>query len=307
MTPGTIHLLLGRHGPRDHYLGGRYKSPARGRSSRSLAFPLTERTIHLFELITSSQLREPVPPGRIFSRISSHYDRTALAFARDVEGAGGKSYNAESRPSARMDRHYASLREEALAADLAFFKRPSFDRYLALAGIEARFGALREDLIAANLEHFASRGYDVVARLGRVHSTVRRISRSGFVVRTHIGAGSFFPEQVLKRRVLLGLDVREEDRERGYIDRFLRIVPAWEPDLGIPSHEFLLSLRGETLAAVHRRFDARARASRSLPDLRDLVRILEEDAGYRPPARISGGDPRFMRIQTEMGPLASGG
>lgn len=275
-----IQLLLGRHGARDHYLGGRYRSPDRGRRPRSLAFPLSERTVHLFERLTPSQLQVPVPPRHLFPRISTRYEVSATAFAQRVEAAGGKSYNVESRPSREMDRHYAELHAAAQRADLAFFKRPTWEGYLAVAGAEERFGALRESLIEANLEHFAARGHDVVARLGRIHSRARRIARRGFAVRTRIGAGCFFPEQVLKRRAIFGLEVREEDRRRGYVDRFLRIVPAWGRRTPLPSRDFLLGLRGERLAAVHQRFDAAARASRSLPELRDLLRILEEVAGY---------------------------
>lgn len=275
----TIQLLLGRHAGRDHYLGGRYKRPGRARPQCSLAFSLGEGTIHLFEHIAPSQFREPVPAVRILPRFSTRYDLTALAFARRVEAAGGRNYNAESRPTAAADREYAELWEAALRADLAFFKRPTWDAYLPLAAAEERFGALRENLIEDNVEHFASRGHDVVARLGRLHSRVRRIAGRGFVVRTRIGGGTFFPEQVLKRRALFGLEVREEDRMRGYIDRLLRIVPAWKPGLGLPPQEVLLSLRGEALAAVHERFDTAARASSSLPELRDLLRILAGEAG----------------------------
>ena len=274
---GTIQLLLGRHAARDHYLGGRYRRPER-RRARHLAFPLSERTIHLFELITPSQLREPVPARSILPGFSSRYDLTAAAFARRVEAAGGKCYNAESRPDEATDRLYAELREAATRADLAFFKRPTYDGYQPLAEVEERFSTLRENLIEANLEHFASRGHDVVARLGRIHSRARRIARRGFVVRTQTCAGAFFPEQVLKRRAALGLEVREEDRMRGYIDRFLRIVPAWEPDVKLPPQERLLALSAERVVAVCERFDAAARACRSLPELRDLLRILEETA-----------------------------
>jgi hypothetical protein len=278
VTAGTIQLLLGRHGARDHYLGGRYRHPGRSRRPRRLAFPLSERTIHLFELITPSQLREPVPVRRMLPAFATRYDLTAAAFAQKVEAAGGRSYNAESRPDEAMDRLYAELREAAVDADLAFFKRPTYDGYQPLAAAEERFSTLRESLIEANLEHFASRGHDVVARLGRVHSRARRIARRGFVVRTQTGAGVFFPEQVLKRRAAFGLEVREEDRMRGYIDRLLRIVPAWAPGLTLPPRELLLSLHGGRLAAVCAGFDAAARASRSLPELRDLLRILEETA-----------------------------
>jgi hypothetical protein len=272
---GTIQLLLGRHGGRDHYLGGRYRSPDRPRRARSLAFPLSGRTVHLFERLTPSQLREPVLPRHLFPAVSTRYEKTAVLFAHQVEKAGGRSYNAESRPSPEADRLYAELHAAALRADLDYFRRPTWETYLATAEIEARFAALREGLIEESLEHFAARGHDVVARLGRMHSRARRLARRGLAVRARTGAGSFFPEQVLKRRVLFGLPVREEDRMRAYVDRFLRIVPAWGPGASMPSRRSLFSLRGERLAAVRERFDAVARASRSLPELADLLRILE--------------------------------
>ncbi|HET7042449.1 MAG TPA: hypothetical protein VFI13_10535 [Gemmatimonadales bacterium] len=218
----------------------------------------------------------PVPPRQLFPVLSTRYERTAALFAYQVEVAGGKSYNAESRPSPEADRLYAELHAAALRADLALFRRPSWEVYLATTEVEARFGALRESLIEENLEHFAALGHDVVARLGRMHSRARRLARRGLAVRVRTGAGSFFPEQVLKRRALFGLPVREEDRMRAYVDRFLRIVPAWGRGVAMPPRRFLLSLRGERLAAVHERFDAAARASRSLPELADLLRILEE-------------------------------
>src|SRR4029077_8117632 len=195
--------------------------------------------------------------------------------------AGGRSYNVESRPSPEVDQRYAELHDAALQADLAFFRRPTWEVYLATAEVEERFNALRESLIEENVGHFAALGHEVVARLGRIHSRVRRLAHRGLAVRTRTGTGSFFPEQVLKRRALFGLAVREEDRLRAYIDRFLRIVPAWEPEAALPSRRFLLSLCGEELAAVQARFDAAARSSRSLPELGDLLRILEEAAGYR--------------------------
>jgi hypothetical protein len=296
---GTIQLLLGRHGPNDHYLGGRYRRPDRARRPRPLAFPLSARTIHLFEYITPSQLREPVPAGRILPKFTSRYDRTALQFALAIEAAGGKSYNAESRPTPESDRCYADLRDAAERADLAFFKRPTYARYLELAAVEERFSALRESLVEENLELFASAGFDVVARLGRIHSRAQRLARRGFVVRTQIGAGSFFPEQVLKRRAIFGLEVREEDRMRAYIDRLLRIVPLWSPRLKLPSHDFVLSLRDAGLAAVHERFETAVQASRSLPAGRELLSILAEVAGYRPETGRAQGDPRFARLRSE--------
>jgi hypothetical protein len=99
------------------------------------------------------------------------------------------------------------------------------------------------------------------------------------VVRTEIGGGSFFPEQVLKRRAAFGLPVREEDRMRAYVDRFLRIVPSWRPGLSLPPRERLLALGGGELAAVTERFNAAAQATRGLPELRDLLAILDEVAG----------------------------
>lgn len=295
---GTIQLLLGRHGPNDHYLGGRYYRPDRPRRPQTLAFPLSARTVHLYEYIIPSQLREPVPARRMFGSFSSRYDRTALQFALAIEDAGGKSYNAESRPDPESDRRYAELHEAAERADLAFFKRPSYARYLELAQTEERFGALRESLVEANLEHFASEGFDVVARLGRIHSRVQRLARRGFAVKTRIGAGSFFPEQILKRRAIFGLEVREEDRMRAYVDRLLRIVPLWSPRLKLPSHEFLLSLRDVRLAAVQERFEAAVAASRSLPAARDLLAILVEVAGYQPETGRGQGDPRFARLRS---------
>jgi hypothetical protein len=278
LVAGTIHLLFGRHGARDHYLGGRYRPLGRGGRPGRLAFALGGSTVHLFERITPSQLREPVPGGAIFPDTATRYRLSAVAFALRVEAAGGRSYNAESRPSAALDREYARLRDAALTADRTFFQRPTYAAYLALAAAEGRFGALRQDLIEANLEHFAAQGHDVVARLGRVHSRARRLARRGLVVRARIGAGSFFPEQALKRRALFGLAVREEDRRRGYVDRLLRTVPAWEAGPDLPTHRRLFSLAGEHLAAVVRHFDAAAGAARSLPTLRELRRILDEAA-----------------------------
>jgi hypothetical protein len=278
---GTIQLLLGRHGGRDHYLGGRYRSPDRPHRPRSLAFPLSERTTHLFERLTPSQLRVPVPPRHLFPFLFTRYEKTAALFAHQVEKAGGRSYNAESRPSPEADQCYAALHAEALRADLELFRQPTWEAYLATAEVEIRFGALREDLIEENVKHFAALGHDVVVRLGRMHSRTRRLARRGLAVRARTGAGCFFPEQVLKRRALFGLPVGEEDRMRAYADRLLRIVPAWGGGAVLPPRRFLLGLRGERLAAVRERFDAAARASRSLPELADLLRILEESAGYR--------------------------
>jgi hypothetical protein len=279
MTSGKIQLLFGRHGPQDHYLGGRYRQDERPQRCRRLAFPLSERTVHLFELITPSQLREPVPAHRMFPSFSTRYHLTALRFAQRVQACGGTSFNAESRTSGEQDRLYAELRNSAACADLAFFKEPTYEGYVSVVEAEERFGALRQELIEANLEHFASCGHDVVARLGRIHSRARRLARSGFRVRTQIGSGSFFPEQVLKRRAMFGLALREEDRMRAYVDRFLRIVPAWDRGSELPPRELLLSLQGGQLAAVQERFDAAARAPRPLPELRDLLKILEEAAG----------------------------
>lgn len=283
-----IHLLLGRHGARDHYLGGRFRSRERARRfPRELAFPLTSRTVHLFELLTPSQRREPVPPDRLFPAFTTRYQVTALRFARQVEAVGGRSYNVESRPSAALDRRYGEFYDHALRADLGFFKRPTYEVYLDLAASEESFGRLRDDLMAENLEHFAAAGLDVVARLGRVHSTVRRIRRSGLPLRCEIGPGSYYPEQVLKRRALLGLGVREEDRMRAYVDRLLRIVPVWTNGYRLPDRRTLLSLEGEALEAARDRFDAAARASRSLPSVEHLLGILEEvapsPAGRREP------------------------
>jgi hypothetical protein len=295
---GIAQLLLGRHGPNDHYLGGRYRRAGRApRQPRALAFPLGPATIHLFEFIARSQRREPVAPGRIFPSFSSRYELTALAFARCVESAGGKSYNAESRPSAALDRQYAELHDAAMQADLAFFKLPLYTRYLALIDAEDQFGSLRQGLIEGNVTHFTSYHRDVVARLGRVHSRVRRLARQGVVVVTRIGAGSFFPEQVLKRRSAFGLPVREEDRMRGYIDRLLRLAPLWDPALELPSHALVLSLAGAQLDAVRAGFEAAAEASRALPHGRDLLRILGKTTGRRALAAASRGDPRFARLR----------
>jgi hypothetical protein len=294
---GTIHLLLGRHGPNDHYLGGRFRRPDRACSPRTLAFALSERTVHLFELIAPCQLREPVAARRMLPSYSTRYELTALAFAQKVESAGGGNYNAESRPSAGSDREYAELSDAAHRADLAFFRKPTYAGYLTLIEIEERFSFQRDDLIEANLEHFASRGHDVVARLGRVHSPVRRIARRGFTVQTQIGSGSFFPEQILKRRARLGLPVSEEDRMRGYADRLLRIVPIWEAGLKMPPHRFILSLAGEELAAVCERFEQAVFASGSLPAMRSLLAILEEVCGYRPEEGHALEDPRFTRLR----------
>lgn len=272
-----IHLLLGRHGARDHYLGGRFRDRERSRRSpRALAFALGPRTVHLFEFLTPSQRREPVPPARLFPAVTTRYQATALQFARQVEAAGGRSFNVESRPSAELDRRYGELYDRALRADLAFFKRPTYEVYLELARVEGAFGGLREELMEENLRHFAGAGFDVVARLGRVHSTVRRVRRLGLPLRCEIGSGSYYPEQVLKRRALLGLEVREEDRMRGYVDRLLRIVPVWTNGHRLPERRALLSLEGEALEAARDGFDAAARGSRYLPSVERLLAILGE-------------------------------
>jgi hypothetical protein len=293
----TIQLLLGRHGPDDHYLGGRYHPPGHARRRPgTLPFRLSARTVHLFERTVPRQRLEPVPAESIFPELASRYERTAVAFAHRIEQAGGRSYNVESRPTEELDRRYAELGDAAERADLAFFKRPTYAAYLALGRLEEELGALREDLIEANVRHFAAAGLDVVARLGRSHSRVRRLGRCGFVVRTRIGPGSFFPEQILKRRAIFGLEVCEEDRLRGYIDRLLRIVPIWSRGLKLPPHRVLLALRGEELASVRDRFEAAVHASRSLPGVRDLLAILQEVSGYRPDPGAPE-DPRFARLR----------
>jgi hypothetical protein len=273
---GTAHLLLGRHGANDHYLGGRYHRAGRpARAPAWLAFPLGDRTIHLFELIVPSQRREPVPAQRIFQSFSTRYELTALFFARRVERRGGKSYNAESRPSAELDERYGELQQAALGADLAFFKKPTYERYLALAEAEASFGELRESLIEGNIEHFARGGHEVVARLGRLHSRARRLGSRGIAVAAHIGAGSFFAEQVMKRRLLFGLEVSEPDRMRAYVDRLLRLVPIWNPALQLPPRRAILALAGDDLARVHAGFEAAVAGARALPEYGDLLAILE--------------------------------
>lgn len=293
-----IQLLLGRHGPGDHYLGGRFLRPARRRRSRALAFPLSSRTIHLFEHTTPSQRREPVPAQRIFPSFSTRYEITALAFSRAVEAAGGCSFNAESRPTAELDERYAALHEAAQVADLAFFKRPTYELYLALGKVEEELGVLREDLIEANVEHFAAAGHDVVVRLGRIHSRVQRLRRRGFDLRIRNGPGSFFPEQILKRKAIFGLEVREEDRLRGYADRLLRIVPIWDGRSKLPPHGVLLGLSREELESVRDGFEAAARASRSLPSIRELLAVLAEVAGYQPDGGLARSDLRFQRLRT---------
>jgi hypothetical protein len=298
VAKGMAQLLLGRHGPNDHYLGGRYYRTGRGRRQpRVLAFPLGGKTIHLFESLIPSQRREPVPAQRIFPKFSTRYELTAFSFARKVESAGGKSYNAESRPSAKLDRRYAELYEAAQRADLAFFKRPVYAVYLELMRAEERFGALRESLIEGNIEHFASRGNDVVARLGRMHSAIRRLAGRGIALTAQIGAGSFFPEQVLKRKLSFGLPVGEEDRMRAYIDRLLRLLPLWDAGVRLPSHGLILSLAGAELAAVRDRCEAAVEESGGLPRLRDLLGILASVTGYRPETDRPRGDPRFERLR----------
>ena len=279
---GNTHLLLGRHGPDDHYLGGRYCRADRPPPEPPwLAFPLSGRTIHLFELIVPAQRREPVPARRIFPSFATRYEITALFFALRVERRGGKSYNAESRPSAELDEHYGELQQAALAADLTFFKRPTYERYLALTDAEASFGALREDLVESNVEHFAAGGHDVVARLGRLHSRARRLARRGMAVTAHIGAGTFFAEQVMKRRRLFGREVAEQDRMRAYVDRLLRLVPLWEPELELPASRAVLALAGDDLARVHARFQAAVARSRTLPECRELLAILAASGAGR--------------------------
>jgi hypothetical protein len=290
---GTAHLLLGRHGANDHYLGGRYHRADRPpRAPAWLAFPLSDRTIHLFELILPSQRREPVPARRIFQSFSTRYELTALFFARRVERRGGKSYNAESRHSAELDERYEELQQAALGADLAFFKKPTYERYLDLAGAEASFGELRESLIEDNIEHFALGGHDVVARLGRIHSRARRLGSRGIAVKSHIGAGSFFAEQVMKRRLLFGLEVSEPDRMRAYIDRLLRLVPIWNPALQLPPRRAILALAGDDLARVHARFQAAVAAARALPDYRNLLAILAAPGAGGGEAEPTGGPGR---------------
>lgn len=300
---GVIQLLLGRHGPGDHYLGGRFYRPDRRPRSRALAFALGPRTIHLFEHTTPSQRREAVPAQRIFPSFSTRYELTALAFCRAVEAAGGRSFNAESRPTAELDERYAGLYEAAQVADLAFFKRPTYSQYLALVKVDEEFSALREDLIEANVEHFASAGHDVVVRLGRIHSRVLRLGRRGFHVRTRNGPGSFFPEQILKRKAIFGLEVSEEDRLRGYADRLLRVVPIWDGRSKLPPHSFLLSLSREELESVRDRFEAAVRAARSLPAIRELLGILADAAGYQPDGDLARSDLRFQRLRAR--PLLS--
>jgi hypothetical protein len=293
----VVQLLLGRHGPGDHYLGGRFRRPDHRRRPYTLAFPLSNLTIHLFEHVTPSQRRDPVSAQRIFPSFSTRYEITALVFSRAVEAAGGRTFNAESRPTAELDERYADLYEAAQVADLAFFKRPTYAQYLALVEVEAELGALREDLIEANVEHFASAGHDVVVRLGRIHSRVQRLGRRGFQIRTRNGSGSFFPEQILKRKAVFGLEVREEDRLRAYVDRLLRIVPIWDGRSSLPAHGFLLALSNEELESIRDRFEAAVRATRSLPGIRELLDILAEVAGYQPDGNPARGDLRFQRLR----------
>ncbi len=293
----AIQLLLGRHGPGDHYLGGRFFRPDRHRRPRALVFPLSDRTIHLFEHSTPSQRREPVPAQRIFPSFSTRYEVTALVFSRAVEAAGGRSFNVESRPTAELDDRYAGLHEAAQVADLAFFKRPTYEQYLALVKVDEELATLREDLIEANVEHFAAAGHDVIVRLGRIHSRVQRLGRRGFHMRTRNGPGSFFPEQILKRKATFGIEVREEDRLRGYADRLLRIVPIWDGRSKLPPHGLLLALSRKELESVRDGFEAAVRASRSLPGIRELLAILAEVAGYQPDGGLALSDPRFQRFR----------
>src|SRR4029077_16327314 len=107
--------------------------------------------------------------------------------------AGGRSYNVESRPSPEVDQRYAELHDAALQADLAFFRRPTWEVCLATAEVEERFNALRESLIEENVGHFAALGHDVVARLGRIHSRVRRLAPPRARRRAPAGPRRTFP------------------------------------------------------------------------------------------------------------------
>jgi len=295
---GTAQLLLGRHAPNDHYLGGRFYRPAHGqRTVRGLSFALGAHTVHLFEALAAAQRRVPVPARALFPRFTTRYELTALAFAQRVESAGGVNYNAESRPTARLDRRYAELYTAAQRADLAFFKRPVYAVYRRVVVEEERFSRLRERLIAANVEHFTARGCDVIVRLGRMHSAVRRAAALGGRVTTQIGAGSFFPEQVLKRKLAFGLPVCEEDRMRAYVDRLLRLLPLWEAGAALPPPGLLFALAGPALAAVRDRCEAAVVESGTLPPLRRLAHILAEASGHPKAGAALPGDPRFVLLR----------
>jgi len=249
-------------------------------TAQSLQCQLTNQANAQYLIVSTNFNGDPINcncPGSYETADAVHPDDAQMAAT--AVSLGGKSYNAESRPSPEADQLYAELHDAALRADLDLFRRPTWEAYLATAEVEARFAALRERLIEESLAHFAALGHDVVARLGRMHSRARRLARRGLAVRVRTGAGSFFPEQVLKRRALFDLPIREEDRMRAYVDRFLRLVPAWGANGGrgpaMPPRRVLQALRGERLATVCERFDAAARASRSLPELADLLRLLE--------------------------------
>lgn len=277
----SILLLLGRHAPQDHYLGGRYVAKGRRRQPKTVPFALSPKTIHLFEMLRPSQLAEPVPPERIFDSFQTRYQLTALAFARRVAEAGGESFNAESRHEPAVDRTYRALYAAAQEADLAFFELPTRERYCELRRAELEFTALREELMRCNLRHFHLRGADVVARLGRMHSGVRLVARDGLPVAAHIGAGSFFAEQVLVRRALFSRPISAADEARAYVDRLLRMAPLWQGAGELPAPRALLRLTAKGSCALAERTEALVSEHGGLPTAEAVLALLSEAEGER--------------------------
>ncbi len=270
-----VLLILGRHGANDHYLGGRFRpAGTAGRRNRTPPFRVDRDTVHLFELVEYDQCRQPVPAQRIFPEFTTRYQLSALSFAKAIEERGGRNFNAEARPDEDLDRRYSQLCDVAKRSDHAFFKQPTCASFRDFKRDDIAFGRFREDLMISNIEHFASRGYNVVARLGRIHSRVRRLDGQGFRVTTQIGSGSFFPAQVLYRKAVLGLRVTEEDWQRSYVDQLLRTVPMWGSAL--PPKKVVFSLQGDVLREVVERFESLVMETGSLPSGKDLLGILTE-------------------------------
>jgi len=274
-SEGHIHLLLGRHGGEDHYLGGRYRPRNRpAPSALQLPFPLDGRTVHLFEFVEHGQSSEPVAAERIFPAITNRYQATALAFARRVVAGGGENRNLEGRDDPTVDARYSELYRQAQQADLLFFKRPSFEIYRQIHPAEVEFQRFREERMLENLHRFTTAGKNVVARFGRVHSRVRHLAARGHAVTAHIGAGPFYAEQALNRRLLFDLPADEEVWRRAWLDRLLRTAPHWRPDSGLPEPEQILALAGTRLDQVFTRVATAVEGGERLPEGAELRSLL---------------------------------
>ncbi len=288
-----VVLILGRHGADDHYLGGRFRrAGGTARKSLTIPFRMGRDTVHLFELIEPGRLRQAVPAQRIFPDFTTRYQLSALRFAKTVEERGGRNFNAEARADEALDREYSRLYDATIRSDLAFFKEPTYARFLDLSRDEVAFGRFREDLMISNIEHFTSRGHDVIARLGRVHSRVRRLDGQGLEVTTHIGSGNFFPTQVLYRKTVMGIPATAEDRQRGYVDQVVRTVPTWSPGSTLPHKEIVFSLQGDALREVVERFETLVTRQGSLPKGKELLGILNEASATASPPALTHGSSR---------------